>query len=115
MASGKPPFYTSSLKTLIQMITTDAVPQISELSFEMNDLIQKLLLKDPLQRPTWSEIRSHPVWLSSSPVYEFKAKNAFYPDQPQFSEFIHQTRGISDLPLFYSQRNKPSHQLGALS
>ena len=39
MASGKPPFYTSSLKTLIQMITSDPVPQIAELSFEMNDLI----------------------------------------------------------------------------
>ena len=48
MATGKPPFYTSSLKTLIQMITTDPVPQISDLGFEMNDLIQKLLLKDPL-------------------------------------------------------------------
>lgn len=62
------------------MITTDVVPQILELSFEMNDFIQKLLLKDPLQRPTWSEIRAHPVWLSSSPVYEFKAKNALYPE-----------------------------------
>ena len=39
MASGKPPFFSNSLKTLIQMITTDPVPQIPDLSFEMNDLI----------------------------------------------------------------------------
>jgi serine/threonine-protein kinase ULK4 len=115
MASGKPPFYTSSLKALIQMITTDPVPQIPELSFELNDIIQKLLLKDPLQRPTWSEIRAHPVWLSSSPAYEFKTKNALYPVQPQFSDFIQQTRGISDLDFFYSQRNKPDHQFGAIN
>jgi len=57
MAAGRPPFYTSSLKALIQMITTDPVPSIADLSFEMNDLIQKLLLKDPLQRPTWQEIK----------------------------------------------------------
>lgn len=107
MASGKPPFYTNSLKTLIQMIATDPVPQISDLSFEMNDLIQKLLLKDPLQRPTWSEIKQHPVWLSSSPAYEFKTRNLQYPEQPQFKEFVKATRGISDLDFFYTQRNKP--------
>lgn len=39
MVAGKPPFYTSSLKTLIQMIQSDNVPQIPDLSGEMNDLI----------------------------------------------------------------------------
>jgi len=39
MVSGKPPFYTSSLKTLIQMIQADPVPKLEELSPEFNDLI----------------------------------------------------------------------------
>ena len=97
------------------MITTDPVPSIADLSFEMNDLIQKLLLKDPLQRPTWQEIKQHPVWLSSSPTYEFKSKYAPYPEQPQFKDFIKQTRGISDLDFYYAQRNKPEHKLGTIS
>jgi len=62
MAAGKPPFYTSSLKALIEMIQTDSVPQIPELSSEMNDLIKILLEKDPLQRPCWSELKAHPIW-----------------------------------------------------
>jgi serine/threonine-protein kinase ULK4 len=39
MAAGKPPFFTSSLKTLIQMIQVDPVPPVEELGPEFNDLI----------------------------------------------------------------------------
>ena len=39
MATGKPPFYTNSLKGLIQIIQEQEVPQIPNFSADFNDLI----------------------------------------------------------------------------
>jgi serine/threonine protein kinase len=77
LATGKPPFYTTNLKTLIQLIQESDVPQIPAFSSEFNDFVQLLLTKDPLQRPTWVELKAHPVWKDKN--CEF-AKHTIYPD-----------------------------------
>jgi serine/threonine protein kinase len=54
------------------------VPKIAELSDDFNNLLQKLLAKDPLERPCWQELKDHSWWASEIPLYEFK--KADYPD-----------------------------------
>jgi serine/threonine protein kinase len=60
------------------MIQTEEVPKIAELSDDFNNLLQKLLAKDPLERPCWQELKDHSWWASEIPLYEFK--KADYPD-----------------------------------
>ena len=69
MATGKPPFYTNSLKELIQKIVVQDVPVVEGYSQEFNDIVQKMLQKDPIYRINWDEIKKHPWWTSpcSSP------------------------------------------------
>jgi serine/threonine-protein kinase ULK4 len=62
MAMGKPPFSTTSLKNLIQMILETETPAVPGFSPEFNDLVCKLLEKDPIKRITWPELRRHAFW-----------------------------------------------------
>ena len=62
MATGKPPFCSSSLKTLIQMIIENDTPAVENFTPAFNDLIAKLLKKDPTERITWGELKEHPFW-----------------------------------------------------
>jgi len=62
MATGKPPFSTSSLKDLITLIVTGEVPRIDSFSSEFNDLIKRLLEKDPIKRINWEELKQHSFW-----------------------------------------------------
>jgi serine/threonine-protein kinase ULK4 len=62
MATGKPPFCTTSLKNLIQMILEAETPKVPDFSPEFNDLVAKLLEKDPLKRINWAELKRHPFW-----------------------------------------------------
>jgi serine/threonine protein kinase len=65
MATGKPPFYTNSLKELIQKIVVQDVPVVEGFSKEFNDIVQKMLQKDPIYRINWDEIKKHPWWTTS--------------------------------------------------
>ena len=56
------------------------MPPVPAFGSEFNDLIQKLLLKDPLQRITWAEIYAHPWWESAEPSYPFEKFS--FPEQP---------------------------------
>ena len=86
------------------MIFEAETPTVSNFSDDFNDLIKSLLEKDPTRRMSWHELKSHPFWYSTSPVYQF-SKNVFYPEQPQFDKYlIH--RGINP-KSFYEQRNNP--------
>eukprot|EP00466_Bigelowiella_natans_P014978 jgi/Bigna1/57040/fgenesh1_pm.2_\ len=60
---GKPPFFTSHLYQLIQMIVSDEIeyPE-SEISPLMRSFLQILLVKDPAKRATWTQVRTHP-WI----------------------------------------------------
>lgn len=62
MAIGKPPFYTALLKDLIAMIVESDCPRLDGFSPQFNDLISKLLEKDPIKRLSWDEIKKHPFW-----------------------------------------------------
>jgi len=53
LATGKPPFCSSSLKNLIKMILEAETPRVAGFSAEFNDLISKLLEKDPIKRINW--------------------------------------------------------------
>lgn len=66
MATGKPPFYSNSLKELISQIIVEEVPVVSHFSDNFNDFVQKMLQKDPIDRINWEEIKKHPWW--STPV-----------------------------------------------
>lgn len=79
MATGKPPFSTTSLKNLIQMILETETPVVPGFSSEFNDLVGKLLEKDPIKRITWPELRKHPFWAATAPIITFK-KGVVYPD-----------------------------------
>lgn len=43
MATGKPPFYSSSLKELISKIITDEIKPVDGFTVEFNDLLMKML------------------------------------------------------------------------
>ena len=62
MATGKPPFYTNSLKELISQIMVEEVPVVSHFSDNFNDLLRRMLQKDPVDRINWDEIKRHPWW-----------------------------------------------------
>jgi serine/threonine-protein kinase ULK4 len=62
LATGKPPFSTNSLKDLITMILESDFPRVEGFTREFNDLLFKLLEKDPIKRINWEELKSHPFW-----------------------------------------------------
>lgn len=70
LATGKPPFCTNSLKDLLTMIQRDNISPVDGFSKEFNDLISKLLEKDPIKRINWEELRSHAFWIIGSKPYE---------------------------------------------
>ena len=72
MLVGKPPFETTDVKTTyrrIKMIAY-AFPEHIPLSAEAKDLIEKILVSDPLARPSITEIEEHPFFLKN-PVPKF--------------------------------------------
>ena len=75
LATGKPPFCTSSLKDLITMIIEQDFIKVTEFSREFNDLITKLLEKDPVKRINWDELKAHPFWVIGPKQYEFTKRN----------------------------------------
>lgn len=69
---GKPPFQTKDVKEIYKKIKENAYvfPPEPRISAEASDLISSILNKDPLQRPSLSEILLHPFFLSGPfPAY----------------------------------------------
>lgn len=60
LATGRPPFYTDRIVSLIQMIVRDDVAYPSAMSAEFQTFLKGLLNKDPAQRLKWPEILQHP-------------------------------------------------------
>jgi len=48
LATGKPPFVSTSFAELVNLIVKAETPRIEKFSEEFNDLLHKLLEKDPL-------------------------------------------------------------------
>lgn len=77
MATGKPPFCTNSLKDLIALIVSSDFPRVEGFSVEFNDLLKRLLEKDPIKRINWEELKAHSFWQLGGKSYDFMKK--FYP------------------------------------
>ena len=57
---GKPPFYTNSIYTLINIIIKDPVKYPSSMSAEFRSFLRGLLHKTPSRRMKWAKILQHP-------------------------------------------------------
>ena len=59
--TGKPPFYTSSIYTLVRKIVGEPVPPLpARASPELRSFLAGLLTKDPSKRLGWPELLDHP-------------------------------------------------------
>ncbi|KAG5188417.1 kinase-like domain-containing protein [Tribonema minus] len=57
---GKPPFYTTSIYALINLIVRDAVKYPPSMSAHFRAFLQGVLRKDPRRRLAWPELLHHP-------------------------------------------------------
>ena len=57
------------------------IKKLKNFGVEFNDLIVKLLEKDPVQRISWEQLRKHPFW-----DYEIAPRQL--PEQPVFDEYL---------------------------
>ena len=81
--SGRPPFTSSSFSRLVSSILTEQPPPMPGTpSGTFQDLVQKLLEKDPGKRIKWDALRAHPFWR-----VKFKGKIQL-PQQPAFESFL---------------------------
>ena len=64
LASGQVPFFDESLEKLISNIIDENIDfsRISSFSSEFNDLIRRLLEKNPYKRISWQDLVVHPFW-----------------------------------------------------
>ncbi|KAM7538319.1 hypothetical protein Aperf_G00000070012 [Anoplocephala perfoliata] len=60
LATGTPPFYTSSIIKLVKMITNDKVKWSDKMSPMFKSFLAGLLEKDARRRLQWPELLSHP-------------------------------------------------------
>ena len=103
-AAGRPPFVSSSLSELMEMILTDDPPPVDDkkaaVSPEFENLVARLLDKDPTRRLDWDGLLSHPFWtvdptvasqlravgeanpLPPQPAFEAAARRARKPSTP---------------------------------
>ena len=62
MATGAPPFTSSSPDEMCKIVQESSPAPVSNMSNDFNDLVMKLLKKDPYDRPTWAQLIKHPFW-----------------------------------------------------
>jgi serine/threonine-protein kinase ULK4 len=83
--AGRPPFVSNSFTQLVNSIISDSMPPLwGNPSPEFEDLVSRLLVKDPVERIQWDELRNHPFWRT-------KCKTLPLPPQPAFTNFIQLT------------------------
>lgn len=106
MYTGHPPFEAETLTDLVEKICNDDYPPIKvkgslpslKPSPEFQDLIQKLLEKDPSERMTWPTLVSHPFWegLLDNIAQEFVTAS---PADSKTSTSVHSLNSSSDFSL----------------
>jgi serine/threonine-protein kinase ULK4 len=80
--SGRPPFVSSSFTQLVNSIISDPAPPLwGNPSRDFEDLVNRLLVKDPIERIQWDELRNHPFWRA-------KCKPLPLPPQPALENFL---------------------------
>lgn len=60
LATGRPPFYTDRILSLIQMIVNEPVRYPSTMTPAFQHFLARLLNKDPSRRLSWPAILNHP-------------------------------------------------------
>ncbi|ORC89746.1 protein kinase [Trypanosoma theileri] len=79
MITGKPPFEGKDLPSLITNIMTEPFRRQEGLSNAVNDLLEILLVKNPLERATWGDVVSSDLWQG-----RLQLPTASFPPQPAF-------------------------------
>lgn len=83
--AGRPPFVSNSFTQLVNSIISDPMPPLwGNPSHDFEDLVSRLLVKDPVERIQWDELRNHPFWRT-------KCKILPLPPQPAFTNFLRLT------------------------
>lgn len=101
LATGKPPYAATGLKDLITQICEEETPQVEGFSPLFNDLLKRLLEKDPVKRIYWEHLRKHPFWAK-------EINQRKIPRQPQFDKYLQEARGI-DPEEFHEQQMKDAY------
>ena len=83
LATGQPPFVSSSLQELVQKILNEDLKIIPGFSEEFNSLVADLLQKDCSKRISWEELLEHRVWGSDA-----KRWNGTMPSQPLYEKYL---------------------------
>ena len=105
MATGFTPFDNDEQKDILENIRTLKPLPISICSKEFNDLVLKLLTKDPYKRPDWIQVARHPFWRDFlDPDYFEDIEHTIFPQQPEFEAKRPKNSGQSftDFPLSMS-------------
>eukprot|EP00250_Pteridium_aquilinum_P022940 c25934_g1_i1 orf=3-2966(-) len=80
--AGRPPFVSNSFTQLVNSILSDPTPCLQgNPSKELQDLVARLLTKDPAKRLQWSELCQHSFWRA-------KMKLLHLPPQPAFTSSL---------------------------
>ncbi|CAI5993122.1 unnamed protein product [Closterium sp. NIES-65] len=80
--AGHPPFHSPTFSALVSAILTEPPPPLPGTpSVEFQDLVMRLLDKNPGTRMGWEELREHPFW--QSPI-----KALPLPPQPALKNFL---------------------------
>jgi len=101
LATGKPPFAATGLKDLITEICEKETPEVEGASPLFNDLIKRLLEKDPVKRIYWEHLRKHPFWAK-------EINQRKIPRQPQFDAYLKEHRDINP-EEFHEQQMKNAY------
>ncbi|KAA0154766.1 hypothetical protein FNF29_02295 [Cafeteria roenbergensis] len=76
LAAGEPPFYASSIYTLVNRITADEVRYPSDMSAELRSFLEGLLQKDAAARLDWPQLADHPFVRATDAELEAEAEAA---------------------------------------
>eukprot|EP00300_Choanocystis_sp_HF-7_P014630 c18754_g1_i1.p1 GENE.c18754_g1_i1~~c18754_g1_i1.p1 ORF type:complete len:1181 (+),score=179.46 c18754_g1_i1:348-3545(+) len=85
LATGRPPFASTSFKTLVRMIISQPPKPIERVSRKLNSLIMRLLSKYPWHRPSWDELINNEFW-------EVRLQQMLIPEQPAYDRLISNMR-----------------------
>lgn len=64
------------------------MPKLPQFSLIFNDLLNRLLEKDPAKRISWEHLRKHPFWSKEINLRKL-------PRQPAFDNYLKTYRGIN--------------------
>ncbi|KAH9586103.1 Protein kinase domain [Trypanosoma melophagium] len=102
MSTGKPLFEGKDISELITNIMTEPFHRQEGLSNTMNDLLEILLVKNPLERATWGDVVSSDLWQG-----RLQLPTAPFPSQPAFERMKQQ--GLKSVTWPISTRDVKKH------